>query len=309
VVIPAGQGPATITVTPIDDAVVAEGDETVIATLTADAAYIVGAQNSATVTITDNDVVVPDTLIDSGPGVETNSSSANFTFISNVVGSTFECSLDGAAFAACTSPKTYITLKAGNHNFKVQATAGGITDPTPANYNWTIDIKAPNTTINSSPPALTNNPRATFEFTSTEPGGTFQCSVDDGAFAPCASPFTTDPLGDGKHAFQVRALDLAGNPDKSPAKAKTWTVDTIAPDTTITKTPANPTTSTSAAFKFNSEKKSTFQCSLDGGPFTPCKSGQKYSGLATGNHNFQAQATDAAGNIELTPANFDWTIQ
>jgi len=65
-----------------------------------------------------------------------------------VVGSTFECSLDGAAFAACMSPKTYITLKAGNHNFKVQATAGGITDPTPANYNWTIDTKAPNTTIN-----------------------------------------------------------------------------------------------------------------------------------------------------------------
>jgi uncharacterized repeat protein (TIGR03803 family) len=57
--IPAGQSSATITVTPIDDAVAGEGDETVIVTLTANAAYLVGAQNSATVTIADNDTVPP----------------------------------------------------------------------------------------------------------------------------------------------------------------------------------------------------------------------------------------------------------
>ena len=51
VMIPAGQSSATITITPIDDAVIGEGNETVIATLTADAAYTIGAQNNATVTI------------------------------------------------------------------------------------------------------------------------------------------------------------------------------------------------------------------------------------------------------------------
>ncbi len=59
VAIPAGQSSATITVTPINDVVVGEGNETVIVTLTANAAYIVGGSNSATVTITDNSVADP----------------------------------------------------------------------------------------------------------------------------------------------------------------------------------------------------------------------------------------------------------
>jgi hypothetical protein len=108
----------------------------------------------------------------------------------------------------------------------------------------------------------------------------------------------------------VKLTDLAGNTDKSPAKAKTWTVDTTPPDTTITGKPANPTTSTSPRFRFTStERRSTFQCSLDSAVFTSCKSGQSYTGLLVGNHNFQVQAIDAAGNIDPTPANFDWTIQ
>ena len=253
---------------------------------------------------------VPDTMITSGPAAATNSTSANFIFTSTVPGSTFECSLDNAAFTACTSPKSYTKLKVGNHNFKVRATAGGNTDPTPASFDWTIDTKAPDTTITSSPPALTNNPRATFSFISTEAGSTFECSLDNAAFVACTSPWTSDPLADGKHSFQVRAIDPAGNTDKSPAKAKAWTVDATPPDTTITATPANPTTSTSANFKFTStEKKSSFQCNLDGAGFTSCKSGQSYTGLLVGNHHFQVQAIDAAGNIDPTPARFDWTIQ
>jgi hypothetical protein len=326
VVILSGQSSAQIVVTPIDDAVVNEGDETVIATLTANAAYLIGAPSSATVTITDNDIVAPDTIIDSGPAADggaTNNTTATFVFESpapaissagksinpSALAITFECSLDNAAYTACTSPKTFTKLKVGPHNFKVQATAGGIPDPTPANFDWTIDKTAPNTTITSAPPLLTNNPVATFSYTSTEVGGGFQCSLDGGAFALCASPFVSGPLADGKHNFQVKAFDAAGNMDKSAAKAKAWTVDTTPPNTTITKMPTTPTTSTSAAFKFTSEKKSTFQCSLDGQPSTLCKTGQKYSGLSTGPHTFQVQATDAAGNVELTPAIFNWTIQ
>jgi len=256
-------------------------------------------------------IAAPDTIINSGPtaasGGATNSTSAIFDFSSTDPSATFACSLDGGAFAACTSPKSYTKLKVGTHNFKVQATAGGLTDPTPASFDWTIDNKAPNTAITSGPPVLTNNSVATFTFTSTEAGGSFQCSLDGGAFTSCTSPFVSGPLADGKHAFQVKAVDAAGNLDKSAAKAKAWTVDTIRPITTITGKPTDPTTSTSVAFKFTSEKKSTFQCSLDGGAFTLCKSGQKYSGLAIGSHTFQVQATDAAGNVELTPASYSWT--
>jgi uncharacterized repeat protein (TIGR01451 family) len=253
----------------------------------------------------------PDTSISSGPAAVTNSTSAIFIFTSTDPSSTFTCSLDNVAFAACTSPKSYTKLKVGNHNFLVRATDAFGTDPTPASFFWTIDTAAPNTAITSAPPLLTNNPVATFSFTSTEVGGGFQCSLDGGLFADCTNPFISASLLDGKHNFQVKAVDAAGNMDKSVAKAKAWTVDTIRPITTITGKPTNPTTSTSATFTFTSEKKSSFKCLLDNDAagFTACKSGQKYSGLLRGPHNFQVQATDAAGNVELAPASYGWTIQ
>ena len=55
VTIPAGASSATVTVTPIPDNI-AEGDETVVLTLSADPAYGSGAQTSATVTIKDTPI-------------------------------------------------------------------------------------------------------------------------------------------------------------------------------------------------------------------------------------------------------------
>jgi len=133
------------------------------------------------------------------------------------------------------------------------------------------------------------------------------CSLDGGAFADCTSPFISGALADGKHNFQVKAMDGAGNLDKSPAKAKPWTVDTTLPVTTITGKPTNPTTSVNATFKFKSEKGSTFQCQLDGGIVESCKSGKKYTGLLPGAHTFQVQATDKALNVEVAPVVYNWT--
>jgi DNA-binding beta-propeller fold protein YncE len=54
---------------------------------------------------------------------------------------TFDCSLDGAAFAACTSPRLLSLLANGSHTFRVRAkdTAGNI-DPTPATTTWTVAV-------------------------------------------------------------------------------------------------------------------------------------------------------------------------
>ena len=100
-----------------------------------------------------------DTTITSGPDTVTNSTSATFTFTSTDPNSTFTCSLDGSPFVPCTSPQTYgttFTLADGSHNFQVHATDSlGNTDPTPANYDWTI---APCTyTITPTSKTLTAN--------------------------------------------------------------------------------------------------------------------------------------------------------
>ena len=61
VIIGAGSATALITVTPVDDALF-EGSETVILTLSANAAYTVGSPDNATVTIADNDPAPAGTL-------------------------------------------------------------------------------------------------------------------------------------------------------------------------------------------------------------------------------------------------------
>jgi parallel beta-helix repeat protein len=84
------------------------------------------------------DTVPPETTIVSAPPSSTTSRTADFSFTSSEAG-TFQCSLDGSAFAACSSPKSYNQLATGSHTFRVRAvdTAGNV-DPTPAHYTWTI---------------------------------------------------------------------------------------------------------------------------------------------------------------------------
>jgi hypothetical protein len=93
--------------------------------------------------------VAPDTTITSGPTGTVSSTSASFAFTSTIGGSTFACTLDGAAPWACTSPAPYSGLSEGPHTFTVAATANGQTDPTPASRAWTIDVTPPTVTANS----------------------------------------------------------------------------------------------------------------------------------------------------------------
>ena len=55
--IPAGSASVVITVTPVNDTLV-ESNETVVVTLSSNAAYTVGSPSNATVTITSDDVSV-----------------------------------------------------------------------------------------------------------------------------------------------------------------------------------------------------------------------------------------------------------
>jgi len=167
----------------------------------------------------------------------TNSGGASFSFTATEAGSTFQCTLDGGAFVACTSPQSYSALASGSHTFQVRATdPAGNTDPTPASFAWTIDTAPPDTTLTATPPAVTNSPSASFSFTATEAGSAFECTLDGGAFAACASPQSYSALAGGSHTFQVRATDPAGNTDPTPANY-TWIIDT----TPATRSGGQPT--------------------------------------------------------------------
>src|SRR5207253_880847 len=251
------------------------------------------------------DTTAPTVTISSQPANPTNQTTASFSFSSSKTGSTFQCKLDGGSNTTCSSPTSYTGLAAGSHTFTVTATdpAGNTGN---ASATWTIDTTAPTVTITAQPANPTNSTSASFSFTSSKTGSTFQCKLDGGTNTTCTSPTSYTGLAAGSHTFTVTATDPAGNTGNATA---TWTIDTTAPDTTITASPPSSTSSTSASFSFTAtETGSTFQCQLDGGAWTACTSPQSYTGLAAGNHVFQVKATDAAGNTDATPASFSWTI-
>ncbi len=115
-------------------------------------------------------------------------------------------------------------------------------------------------------------------------------------------------LSEGPHTFQAAARDLAGNVDATPAQ-RSFTVDVTAPDTVISSGPTTGTTSGSATFAFSSpDATASFECKLDSGTFAACTSPKSYSSLSSGSHHFEVRAKDPAGNIDASPAGYDWSI-
>jgi hypothetical protein len=81
----------------------------------------------------------------------------------------------------------------------------------------------PETKILKGPQKRTRKRKAKFQFGGSEPGLTFECSLDENAFAPCTSPEKFRHLKRTKHVFAVRAVDAAGNRDPTPAD-RSWTI-------------------------------------------------------------------------------------
>lgn len=169
----------------------------------------------------------PETSITSGPtggpNLKIYSPEASFGFTATQPGSSFECSMDGAAFTSCTSSKSYQGLKDGTHTFKVRSEyVPGRRDGTPAERTFEV---LPNTAIDSPTPTFTGSDvPGPIEFSSNQPGSTFKCSFDDPEEKPtetCTPPYTLpEELDSGWHTFVVEATGPGGRTDPTPAKYK-----------------------------------------------------------------------------------------
>ena len=170
------------------------------------------------------------------------------------------------------------------------------------------DTAAPDTSIATGPAATTNATTATFGFGADQSGSTFECRLDAGAWAACTSPKSYSALAPGSHTFSVRARDAAGNLEASPA-SRTWTVDTVAPDTSLTSGPQGLGNDSTPTFEFAAnEPGSRLECRVDAGAWSGCSSPHTTGSLPDGSHTFETRATDAAGNVDSTPATRSFTI-
>jgi hypothetical protein len=80
------------------------------------------------------------------------------------------------------------------------------------------------------------------------------------------------------------------------------------PNTTITKGPKKKTKKKKATFEFTSDTPgATFECSLDGKPFTPCTSPHEVK-VKKGKHSFEVRAV-LNGTPDGSPAEQDWKVK
>ena len=254
-----------------------------------------------------------ETYITSGPSDPSTATTATFWFIANVEGATFTCRLGGAmqsgVWSSCTSPATFGGLANGDWTFEVAAVnPEGVTDPTPARFEWVIDTTPPQTTIVGMPGDPSNDPTPTFTFTVNEALSTTVCRIDSQPFVSCISPWTAGPFGDGAHTIYILATDAAGN--REPVAASySWRIDTDPPETTLSPVGLNnPSAVGRAEFSLGSDEPGTFVCRLDGAVVVCPTSGTNWvvSGLGDGAHMVEVAAVDHAGNADPTPATYLW---
>jgi MYXO-CTERM domain-containing protein len=225
-------------------------------------------------------------------------------------GSTVTVFIDGTQVGTTTADSsgnwtfTSPALADGPHTVTATATdVAGNTSPASAPRTFTVDTEPPDTSIVSGPEGTVNDTSATFDFGSTEAGVTYECSLDGGAFTACGDPATFTGLADGEHTLRVRARDVTGKVDPTPA-SRTWTVDTTAPAVPVIASPANGAlVGGTPIFSGTAEPGSTVTVLVDGvvvGTTTANAEGNwtftPTVPLSEGPHTVTVTATDAAGN-------------
>lgn len=238
------------------------------------------------------------------PDAISNDPNPDFVFNADDPLATYECQVDSGGWNPCSSPATY-ALANGPHTFDVRAINNAGTGPV-TSYSWTINTSAPEVTITSGPPLVTQSTSANFTFTSDTSPVTYECKLDGAtSWTTCSNPKNYTGLGLGDHSLQVRAKDAAGNVSE-PADYN-WQVIAATPSVDITSGPKNGK-STEATFKFKSDTPgSSFRCRLDNASFSRCTSPKKFKNLKFGPHRFQVQVTDPQGNKSLV-AEWNWNV-
>jgi hypothetical protein len=131
--------------------------------------------------------------------------------------------------------------------------------------------------------------------------------------APYTATLDTRALADGDVTLTARAVDGAGNAATSAGHVVTIRnavepppPDTIAPETTLTGGPSDTQRSGLAHFSFTADEiGAVFECSLDGAPFAPCRSGEAIH-VANGGHTLAVRAVDLSGNADPSPVERRW---
>ena len=160
------------------------------------------------------DTTPPETYITPGVGKYVASNTAPFTVTASEP-STFRCKVRDSPWYECYEKNLLTNLPEGSIIFYAQAQdKAGNFDPTPAEYEWYIDTKPPETHIKQREESKTTE-SIVFDFSSDEKDVKFLCKIDEGEWSECSTPHTVIVLP-GKHKLYVISVDKIGNRDATP---------------------------------------------------------------------------------------------
>ena len=156
----------------------------------------------------------PTLTITKGPPPLGRENRPTFQFVSNRPVA-FTCQIDGGTPQACASPYVVPSvLGEGTHGFVVTGTDAQGRRGSSAIYSFTVDTKAPKTTIVGHPKKVVKTKKkyvgVKFRLKANESPVTFYCQIDKEPLRICGRSFS-HRFTKGKHALRVRAKDGAGN--------------------------------------------------------------------------------------------------
>lgn len=186
-----------------------------------DSALIAFRNDSAT----DSDILV---VPASGGGATNLTTAISGVFVTQL---SFSPSGNFIAYGRSTMGATDIyVMNSGDGDGQVSLTSNMSGEAAGPSWGAT-DTAPPQTQITKQPKRHTEKRTAKLKFNSSEQGSTFECSLKGKSvrkkmrkYRPCdAGKAKYKHLADGRKKFRVRAIDGAGNPDPTPAKAK-WKI-------------------------------------------------------------------------------------
>lgn len=249
------------------------------------------------------------TLPDQGnPAVPTNANS-NFGYqvamVENAGGT-------GERYLVVSAPGQNVNGAALGQVFQYAMPSGSGNPPPPANDTTPPTLSVPGPVVaeaTSSTGALVNYPSPTAT-DNEDPAPVVSCLPASGSTFPLGSTPVT-----------CRASDRSGN--GASAGFQVTVRDSTPPDTRILLDASvvdgqgrrlklgDSTLSSAITVDFvgtDAVGVTSYQCSWDGGSYSPCTSPLTRSGLGTGTHVFRVRALDARDNVDPSPATFEWTI-
>lgn len=262
------------------------------------------------------DLTAPTVTITSSPQDFSNSKNGTFTF-TGVDGATpitvFECSLDGAGFTSCSTPKTYNGLSEGVHKFEVRGRDSVGNMSAPATRSWVVDTLGPSISFVQTPASPSKNTAADYKYTVSDSGtgvAKTECSIDGSAYQVCAADAKSYAgLAGGNHTFKIKATDKSGNASEA---SHSFMIDLTIPTIQLTAVPPSPTNLSSFKFEFTANDNIAVhhtECRIDAQAYVNCDglSQHTLSGLTDGAHRFGVRAVDTAGNYS-NEAVHNWTV-